>query len=392
MIDTALMQKHLESFDMDGWLLYDFRGNNTLARRILMIDPARHSSRRWFYFVPREGEPVKIVHKIEAGALDHLPGEKKIYLEWGELADRIRETVSGHTNIAMEYSPNNAIPYISMVDAGTIELVRAAGATIVSSGDLVQLFEAVWTDAMWEMHREADKVTQAGFELGFGMIRDAVSGGGATTEVAVQSAIVEHFTKHGMVTDHPPIVAVGPHAGNPHYAPSPDADTKIRKGDFVLIDQWAKKDHPDGVFSDLTKVAWVGSEAPAKHREVFAVVAGARDAAIALVRERFAAGEPVRGFEVDRAASGVIRDAGYGEWIAHRTGHSIGRETHGNGANIDDLETHDERLILPSTCFSIEPGIYLEQFGIRSEVNVFVDAGGEVHVTGGLQSEILTLL
>lgn len=392
MIDATLMQKHLQSFGMDGWLLYDFRGNNTLARRILKIDPSKHSSRRWFYFVPRDGEPVKIVHKIEAGALDHLPGRKSVYLEWGELADRLRQAVAGHQKVAMEYSPNNAIPYVSMVDAGTVELVRATGAQVVSSGDLVQLFEAVWTDAMWEMHLEADKVTQAGFDLGFSMIRDAALAGSETTEVTVQSAIVEHFAKHGMITDHPPIVAVGAHAGNPHYAPSADADTPIRKGDFVLIDQWAKKDHPDGVFSDLTKVAYAGAEAPAKHREVFAVVAGARDAAIEIVRRRFSAGEPVRGYEVDRAASKVITEAGYGEWIAHRTGHSIGRETHGNGANIDDLETHDERLILPRTCFSIEPGIYIKEFGIRSEVNVFVDSGGEVHVTGGLQTEILTLL
>jgi Xaa-Pro aminopeptidase len=269
------------------------------------------------------------------------------------------------------------------VDAGTIELVRSTGVEIVPSGDLVQTFEATWSDAQWQMHLEAAKHTRSAFDAAFAFIRKRVRGGTPVRETDVQQCILDHFKAHGLITDHPPICGVGPHSGDPHYAPTPGSDAPVREGDFVLIDLWAKLDRPDAVYSDLTWTAFVGADVPADYRQVFDVVARARDAAIDRVRTAFAAGELVKGWQVDQAARDVIEQAGYGEAFCHRTGHSIGQETHGNGANMDNLETREERRVLPRTCFSVEPGIYLKEFGIRSEVNVFVDAAGAVHVTGG---------
>ena len=293
----------------------------------------------------------------------------------------------------MEYSPKNAIPYVAKVDAGTVELVRGLGVDVVSSGDLIQLFEAVWDDDQWRMHREAEAVTTSAYDMAWSLIADKTRDGGKTSECEVQAAILDHFRRHGLTTDHGPIVGVGPHSGDPHYEPNPAADTPIRQGDFVLIDLWAKLDRPRAVYSDLTRVGFVGETVPKTNMSaLFDVVARARDAAIALVRDAFAAGRPLRGWEVDDAARRVIDRAGFGAAFVHRTGHSIGQETHGNGANMDNLETHDERLVLPSTCFSVEPGIYLPEFGVRSEVNVFVDADRQVHVTGGLQTAVVPIL
>lgn len=393
MFDLVAVQRALAEFRLDGWLLYDFRGMNVLATRVLGIDPAAIGSRRFFYCIPAQGEPRKLVHRIEAGALDHLPGSKRVYLRWQELERGVAELTQGMRRVAMEYSPRNANPYVSRVDGGTLELVRSCGIEVVSSGDLVQEFEATWTDRQWEMHLEAAGHTDQAYDIAWAYIAKQVRAGREVREMQVQQVILDHFEAHGMVTNHPPIVAVGPHSGDPHYAPTPATDASIREGDFVLIDLWAKLDKPQAVYSDLTRVGFVGRTVPEKYEKIFQVVAQARNAGIAKVRDAYAGGRPLRGWEVDQATRDVIDGAGFGEFFVHRTGHSIGQETHGNGANMDNLETREERLVLRRTCFSIEPGIYLPEFGIRSETNVFVDAARQVHITGGeLQRQVLAVL
>jgi Xaa-Pro aminopeptidase len=350
-------------------------------------------SRRWFYFIPARGEPRKLVHRIEPHALDGVPGPHQLYLRWQELEAGVAGLVAGCRRVAMEYVPRNANPYVSRVDAGTVELVRSCGVEIVPSGDLVQLFEACWSDEQWAMHLDAARHTRSAFDAAFAFIAQRVRGGGSVSETQVQQRILQHFAEHGLITDHPPICGVGPHSGDPHYAPGPGSDSLIREGDFVLIDLWAKLDKPNSVYSDLTWTCFVGKEVPARYTQIFQIVAAARDAAIARVRSAFQKKEPLQGWQVDRAAREVIERAGYGDAFCHRTGHSIGQETHGNGANMDDLETHEQRRVLPRSCFSIEPGIYLPEFGVRSEVNVFVDGQEQVHVTGGEpQKAIVPLL
>ena len=393
MFDLTSIQAALREDGLDGWLLYDFRGLNVLARRILEM-PADHMlSRRWFYFIPAQGEPRKLAHRIEQASLDHVPGSKRIYLRWQELEAGVGALVQGAKRVAMEYVPRNANPYVSRVDAGTVELVQSFGVEVVPSGDLIQRFEACWDDEQWAMHLEAAQHTRSAYDVAFGFIVDQVRKKIPVRETDVQQVILAHFDKHGVMADHAPIVAVGPHSGDPHYEPKAGADAVIQEGDFVLIDLWAKCKKPRAVYSDLTRVAFVGREVPARYQEIFTIVAAARDAAIAKVKSAFAAKQVLKGWEVDNACRAVIDKAGYGEYFCHRTGHSIGQEVHGNGANMDGLETREERRVMPRTCFSVEPGIYLPEFGIRSEVDVFVDAQGKVHVTGGdPQTSVLALL
>jgi Xaa-Pro aminopeptidase len=393
MFDLTTIQSALQREGLDGWLLYDFRGLNVLARRVLDIAPDAHMTRRWFYFLPASGEPRKLVHRIEPGALDAYPGGKRIYLRWQELEAGVAALLAGSKRIAMEYVPRNANPYVSRVDAGTVELVRGCGVEIVPSGDLIQLFEACWDDEQWQMHLEAAQHTRSAYDVAWKFIADRVRAGAPPRETDVQAVIMDHFARHNLVTDHPPIVGVGPHSGDPHYAPGVASDSFVREGDFVLIDLWAKLDRPRSVYSDLTWTGFIGQEVPETYTKVFNVVAAARDAAIDRVRQAYAKSESLQGWQVDQAARDVIDKAGYGEAFCHRTGHSIGQETHGNGANMDNLETHETRRVLPRTCFSVEPGIYLPEFGVRSEVNVFVDAGGQVHVTGGApQTAVIPVL
>ncbi|MES2789404.1 MAG: M24 family metallopeptidase [Planctomycetota bacterium] len=390
MFDLAAIQQALKDFRLDGWLLYDFRGSNILARRILDLGEQPIGSRRFFYYVPVAGTPQKLVHRIEQGALDHLPGDKTVYLTWQELEASVQKLIQGQSRVAMEYSPRNANPYISKVDAGTVELVRACGAEPIPSGDLIQLFEATWDDAQWASHLEAAKHTDSAYARAWKFIADRIRADTAVTERDVQDEIMRHFAEHGMTTYHPPIVGAGPHSGDPHYE---TGETPLKAGDFVLVDLWAKLDQPRAVYSDLTRVGFIGETVPEKYETIFQIVARARDAAIDCVRNAFAAGEELQGWQVDQAARDVITAAGYGHAFVHRTGHSIGQETHGNGANMDNLETHEQRRILPRTCFSVEPGIYLPEFGIRSEINVFVDAQKQVHVTGGeLQRQVVPIL
>jgi Xaa-Pro aminopeptidase len=393
MFDLASVQQAIAAQSLDGWLLYDFRGLNLLARRVIGLSPDQMLSRRWFYYVPAKGEPRKLVHRIEPHALDALPGSAKAYLRWQELEAGVGELVKGSKRVAMEYVPRNANPYVSRVDAGTVELVRSFGVEIVPSGDLVQTFEACWSDEQWAMHLEAARHTRSAFDCAFRFIADNVRKNGAVSETQVQQCILDHFAKHRLITDHPPICAVGPHSGDPHYEPKDGPNSTIKEGDFVLIDLWAKLDKPNAVYSDLTWTAFVGKDVPAKYCDIFNIVAAARDAGIQRVRDAFAKKQPLQGWQVDEAARAVIDKSGYGAAFCHRTGHSIGQETHGNGANMDNLETREERRVLPRTCFSIEPGIYLPEFGVRSEVNVFVDKDEKVHVTGGdPQTEVVAIL
>jgi Xaa-Pro aminopeptidase len=392
MFDLDAIQAALREFGLDGWLLYDFRGSNVPGRRVLGLDGKPAGTRRFLFAIPAWGAPRKLVHRIEPEVLDHLPGERRIYTRWQEWEAGVAAVVSGLGRVAMEYAPRGGNPYVARVDAGTVELVREGGPEVVSSGDLVQRFEATWDDDQWRMHRAAEVHTRAAYARAWGLIFERTVDGGSVGEAEVQAAILDHFNEFGLTTYSPPIVAVGPHSGDPHYEPNRDHDTAIRRGDFVLIDLWAKLDLPRAVYSDLTRVGYVGESVPETFEEIFRIVARARDAAIDRVRSAFAAAEPPHGWEVDAAARRVIDAAGYGPRFVHRTGHSIGQETHGNGANMDDLETHDERLVLRRTCFSIEPGIYLDDFGVRSEVNVFIDATGQVHVTGGLQARVVPVL
>jgi len=393
MIDVVAIQTALRTFGFDGWLLCDFRGSNVLAERVLGLAPGDVGSRRYYCCIPAKGEPRKLVHRIESGALNHVPGSKTVYLRWQELEAGLRGLVAGLKTVAMEYSPQNAIPYVSRVDSGTVELVRSFGVDVVSSGDLIQLFEAAWDDQQERSHFEAAVHTDSAYARAWRFIAERVRRTGSVEELEVQAEILKHFEEHAMETYSPPIVAVGPHSGDPHYETGSGTGTTIRENDFVLIDLWAKLKKNRSVYSDLTRVGFVGQSVPSRYDEIFQIVARARDAAIDMVKGALAAKRPLQGWEVDRAARDVISAAGYGDRFVHRTGHSIGQEVHGNGANMDDLETHEIRRILPRTCFSIEPGIYLPEFGVRSEVDVYVDKSEKVHVTGGLpQTAVVPIL
>ncbi|MGH7966654.1 MAG: M24 family metallopeptidase, partial [Candidatus Binatia bacterium] len=353
----------------------------------LGLDPAAISTRRWYYFIPAHGEPVGIVSSVEPHRLDILPGRKRVFLSWQQHQECLAETLSGVRRVAMQYSPGNAIPYVSRVDAGTIELIRQLGIEVVSAANLVQRFEAVWTPVQWQSHVRAAKGVRETVDAAFAHIREHPG----ETEYAVQQFILDCFSARGLTTYHPPIVAVNAHSADPHYTPSAEHCASICPGDFVLIDLWAKE--PQGVYADITWTGFMGAEVPSRYQEIFTLVRDARDAAIAFVKERVRQGQPFCGYEVDAASRQVITDAGYGDRFVHRTGHSIGEEVHGNGANMDGLETHDERLVLPATCFSIEPGIYLPgEFGVRSEVNVYVTER-EAIVTGEpMQKEVIAIL
>jgi Xaa-Pro aminopeptidase len=389
-MNLAEIQEQLRKEKLDGWLFFDHHERDALAYRVLGFTPARHVTRRWYYFIPANGEPRALVHRIERGMLDALPGEKIAYSSWTEQVQGLQKLLTGSHRVAMQYSPLCAIPYVSMVDAGTVELVRSVGIEIASSAELIQYFEARWTSDALESHLEAgrrvDRVRHASFE----MIRERTRSGAGVQEMAVKQFILDSFAAAGLFTDHGPIVAVNANAANPHYEPTPQASEQIRRGDFVLLDMWAKLNQPGSVYYDITWTAFCGDAPAEEMNSVFEVVRGARDAAVQRVSNAVAMGQPLRGFEVDDVARAYIGSHGYSEFFTHRTGHSIGQDVHGNGANMDNLETHDERRIIPWTCFSVEPGIYLPDFGIRSEVNVFVGEHA-AQVTGEIQRELLLL-
>ena len=388
--DHSAMQRALVEDDLDGWLLYDFHGSNPIARRIAGLSgDAKLTTRRWYYLVPASGDPRALVHRIERDTLAHLPGKRRVYSGRAELDTGLAELVRGMGRVAMEYSPACAIPYLSRVDAGTVERIRSLGAEVVSSGDLVQRFEAAWDSTALETHRGASRHLHAIKDRTFELIRDRVAGG-TTGEYEVQQQMVEWFREAGLVTDCPPVVAAQESSGNPHYLPTASDHRPIRPGQIVLLDLWGKLDRPGAVYADITWVGFSGSAVPAQAAAVFGAAREARDAAIALVSDRVRAGRPIHGWEVDRAAREVIGAAGYGDRFVHRTGHSLGEEVHGNGVHMDDYETHDERRLIAGTGFTIEPGIYLDDFGVRTEINMHVGSV-EAAVTGPLQQEIAPL-
>lgn len=389
-LDLPGIQSALLSAQLDGWLFYDHHHRDPIAYRVLKIHPLI-CTRRWYFLIPATGQPSKLVHRIERENLDGLPGARRLYSSWTEQREQLKRMLEGKRRVAMQYSPLNDIPYIGLVDAGTVELVQNLGAEVVSSADLVQSFEACWSAEALASHLQAGEVVHGALRRAFKMIRDTATGGGNLTEYAVQQEILRFFGQRGVTTDEPPIVAVNANSANPHYVPTAATARPIRAKDFVLIDLWGKLQKPASVYFDITWTGYVGDQVPGRYADVFDLVREARDAAILRVREALEAGRELRGCEVDDAAREVIRKAGYGDHFVHRTGHSIGEDVHGNGANMDNFETRDTRRIIPGTCFSIEPGIYLEDFGVRSEVNVYVEAGG-ARVTGEIQQAVVPIL
>ena len=383
------LQSALRERNLDGWLFYDHHHRDPIAYRVLGLPEKLMVTRRWFYLIPAEGEPRKLVHKIESGHLDSLPGTKQSYSAWPELFDGIKQMLSSSRDIAMQYSPNNGVFTLSLVDGGTIELIRGMGKNVVSSGDLVALFEATWTDEQIQSHfaaRDAiDAITAAAFqEIG----RRARNGG--TNEYEMQQWILEAFRREDLTAVDPPVVGVNANSGNPHYGPERATAAPIREGDWVLLDIWGKKNLPNSVYYDITWTGFIGKAVPDRIQEIFKVVRAARDAGIKFVEDSIAGGKQISGWQVDDPVRETITKAGYGKYFVHRTGHSIATEVHGNGPNMDNLEVHDERRILPNSCFSIEPGIYLAEFGVRSEVNMLVRSKS-AEVTGRMQKEIVLI-
>lgn len=389
----AIQQALREVGGLDGWLFYDFRGSDPLSYRILILDPATHVTRRWYYWIPSEGTPVKALHRIEPHVLHHLPGETEFYVSWEEQRRLLSKVLAGAGRIAMQYSPLNAVPYVSRVDAGTIELVRSCQVDVTSSADLIQMFEAVWTDRQLEAHQFAAAALRRIVDEAFEYVRGMVIQERVLTEYDLQQFILARIRDSGMVTSSPPIAAVNAHSADPHYGPQASGSSNIRQDDLVLIDLWAKRAEAGSVYADITWTTFTGRSVPDKHRQIFDLVRQGRDAALSFVQAQMKARVRPFGWEVDEACRRVITAGGYGEQFLHRTGHSIGEEVHGNGANIDGLETKDNRRLLPRTCFSIEPGIYLSgEFGIRSELDVYLSEDEAMVFGLPLQGQLLPLL
>jgi Xaa-Pro aminopeptidase len=388
--DIPEMQSDLQAARIDGWLFYDFRGRDPIAQNILSL-PEGMRTRRWFYFVPAKGTPKKLVHKIEMQSLAAMPGETLYYAAQDELRKNLKKMFGRAKSVAMQYSPKNAIPYVSMVDAGTVELVRSCGPKVVSSADLVQKYEACWSPEQLESHLSAGAIIDRIVREAFQLAAKSVRGKKTLTEFDLKSWILKEFAAAGLWTEEGPDIAVNAHASDPHYGPTEESAAPIREGDLLLMDVWGKKKTPGSVYYDITWMGYLGAKVPEKYAKVFGVVREARDAATELIRKHIAAGKPLQGWQVDKAARRVIETAGYGKYFFHRTGHSIGEKVHGNGVNMDGLETHDVRRLIPNTCNSVEPGIYLPEFGVRSEVNVYI-GDREARVTGAIQKEILALL
>jgi Xaa-Pro dipeptidase len=389
-IDLQEMQKDLRAAKLDGWLFYDFRGRDPIAQEILKL-PAGMRTRRWFYFVPAKGTPKKLVHKIETESLAAVPGETLYYAGQDELRKNLAKTLGRARNVAMQYSPKNQIPYVAMVDAGTVELVRSVGVKVLSSADLVQKYEACWSAAQLQSHLDAgvviDRIIREAFHLAAKNVRENKT----FTEYDLQQWILGEFESAGIVREEGPDVAVNANASDPHYGAVAGKAAPIREGDLLLLDVWGKTKIQGSVYYDVTWMGFLGAKVPEKYAKVFGILRDARDKAVELIRSHVAAGKPLQGWQVDKAARTVIEKASYGKYFFHRLGHSIGERVHGNGANMDGLETRDVRHLIAGTCTSIEPGIYLKEFGMRTEVNVYVGER-EARVTGAVQKEILALL
>ena len=389
MIST--IQAALEELRIPAWLFYGFQNLDPIANRILQFDSHQLTTRRWFYLAPADGEPKKLVHQIEPHILDHLPGHKKTYCSWQDLQTKVRQLLEGLTHVAMQHSEKGAIPYVSRVDAGTVDLVRSFGVQVMSSGDLIQHFESVWTPTQLRQHRATAQALASIARNAFNHAASEIHSHGETDELKLQRLILELFQEENVLTDHPPIVAVNENSADPHYQVSERNHSKIREGDFLLIDLFAKRMLGDSVYADITWTAFLGNEPTDEIRQVFEVVRQARDRGVDFLRHRCEAGSPPQGWEVDEAVRTVVREAGYGEFFIHRTGHNLGRELHGNGVHFDNLETHDTRQVIPGIGCTIEPGIYLQgKFGVRSEVNVYISPEGP-EVTTPTQDKLLVL-
>jgi Xaa-Pro dipeptidase len=384
------MQVDLRAAKLDGWLFYDFRGRDPIAQRILNLPPAMRT-RRWFYFVPNKGNPRKLVHKIESEALAAVPGDTLYYAGQDQLRANLGKTIGRAKIVAMQYSPKASIPYVAMVDAGTIELVRGTGVRVVSSADLVQKYEACWTPQQLESHLMAgkaiDRIVRDAFEQAAKHVREKRT----FTEYDLQQWILQEFASAGIRREEGPDVAVNANASDPHYGPAAGKAAPIRERDLLLLDVWGKMEAPGSVYYDITWMGYVGAKVPEKYAKVFTIVRDARNKAVDLIQSSVSKGKPLQGWQVDKAARGVVEKAGYGKYFFHRTGHNIGETVHGNGANMDGLETRDVRHLIPGTCTSIEPGIYLPEFGIRTELNVYIGER-EARITGAVQNEVLALL
>jgi Xaa-Pro aminopeptidase len=390
-LDIAGIQAALAAAQLDGWLLYDFHGSNPIAARLAgLLGGAHMTTRRWYYLIPARGNPVGLVHAIERHNLDHLPGDKIVYAERDQLDRGLTRLLTGITRVAMEYSPGCAIPYLSRLDAGTAEAVRSRGVDIVSSGDLVQQFEATWSPRQLASHQTAADALYRIKDRAFAAASSALRTGSTLTEYALQQQMVQWFDEEGLVSDSPPVVAVGANAGNPHYLPTASASGEIVRDRVLLLDLWGKVRDEGAVFADITWVGMTAGRVPDDVARAFRVVADARDAAVDVVDRAAREGRDLRGFEVDRAARQVIEQAGYGSRLLHRTGHSLGENVHGNGVHLDDYETHDDRRLLPGTGFTVEPGLYFDHFGVRTEINVYRGVRDTL-VTGPRQQEVVTL-
>jgi Xaa-Pro aminopeptidase len=391
-LDIGAVQQALQAEGLDAWLLYDFHGANPVSYRLAGMGGAGHlATRRWFYLIPRTGEPLALVHAIERHNLDHLPGAKTIYAGREQLHAGLTKILKGCKTVAMEYSPNCNIPYVSRVDAGTIELMRSMGVDVRSSGDLIQQFEARWSEAAIATHRAASeklyRIKDQAFEEVTRRLRDGI----ATTEYDIQQKMVGWFNEEGLVADSAPCVSAQENAGNPHYLATAAEHRVIHKDELVLLDLWGKLREPGAGYADITWMGFTGSSVPDRMAAAFDAICRARDAAVTTVQDAARAGREVRGFEADKAARTVLIGAGYEEAILHRTGHSLGENVHGNGAHLDDYETHDERRLIPGSGFTIEPGLYFKDFGVRTEINMVWTANGP-EVTGPRQKAILSLV
>ena len=387
-MNLSEIQVALRDGGHQAWLFYDHHHRDPIAYRVLGLPPDRLTTRRWFYVIPATGEPVKLVHRIESHHLDSLPGSKMEYSAWEELWANLEAMVKPYSKVVMQYSPNNQIPYISLVDGGTLELIRGFGKEIVTSANLVARFEATLTESQIASHYKAQKKVDAITAGAFQEIGRRARNGG-TNEFEIQQWIMEAFAREDLITCDPPNVSVNAHSGDPHYEPSSTSSAPIKQGDFILLDIWAKCNEPDSVFYDITWTGVIGTPSD-RQKEIFTIVRDARDVGINKVKAAFDAAKPICGWEVDQAVHDFIVGKGYGPQIFHRTGHSITSEIHGNGANLDNLETKDDRLILPNTCFSVEPGIYFPEFGVRSEIDMMI-RNGKAEVTGRIQNELVLI-
>ena len=389
-LPITAVQQALRDEKLDGWLLYDFHGSNPIATRVAGLDRGgKMATRRWYYLIPATGEPRGLVHAIERHNLDDLPGEKRPYSGRQQLEGGLKDLLNGVKRVAMEYSPGNNIPYLSRVDAGTVEAIRELGIEVASSGDLVQRFEAIWTDEVYQTHVAASERLYEVKDRAFAFITERIRNGGAVDEYEVQQRMVGWFEELGLVKDQPNVSAQE-NAGNPHYMPPRTGSRAIRPNELVLIDLWSKLPSPGAVFADITWVGYTGSTVPDEYARAFAAARDGRDAAVELVKTAVAEKRDLRGWQVDRACRDVIERAGYGTQFIHRTGHSLGEDVHGNGVHMDDYETHDDRRLIPGTGFTIEPGVYTDRFGVRTEINMFIGER-DARVTGPLQQSIVTL-